>query len=70
MVLEPQVMEVVIGLAEPCPATLLLQGAQRVQSGMSSQPAAELATDAARKTQSGIPRQVVFLPTCVNRCNC
>lgn len=39
-----------------------------MKAGVSSAPAAQLATDAARATQSGIPRQVVFLPTCVNRC--
>lgn len=32
-----------------------------------SAASAELATPSARATQSGIPRQVVFLPTCVNR---
>lgn len=32
-----------------------------------SAPSLQLATPSARATQSGIPRQVVFLPTCVNR---
>lgn len=32
-----------------------------------SEPSSQLATASARATQSGIPRQVVFLPTCVNR---
>lgn len=32
-----------------------------------SAASAQLATPSARATQSGIPRQVVFLPTCVNR---
>lgn len=30
-------------------------------------PSSRLPTPSARATQSGIPRQVVFLPTCVNR---
>lgn len=31
------------------------------------EPSSQLATASARATQTGIPRQVVFVPTCVNR---
>lgn len=44
------------------------QGGARVKPGLQGSAAsATLATPSARATQSGIPRQVVFLPTCVNR---
>lgn len=44
------------------------QGGARVKPGLQGSAAsAQLATPSARATQSGIPRQVVFLPTCVNR---
>lgn len=49
-------------------ATLHVQGGARVRPGLqTSDPSAQLSTPSARATQSGIPRQVVFLPTCVNR---
>lgn len=46
----------------------MLQGAARVRPGLRGDgPSSRLPTPSARTTQSGIPRQVVFLPTCVNR---
>lgn len=46
----------------------LVQGGARPRPGLQgSAPSSQLATPSARATQSGIPRQVVFLPTCVNR---
>lgn len=47
---------------------LLLQGGARARPGLQGDsPSSRLPTPSARATQSGIPRQVVFLPTCVNR---
>jgi hypothetical protein len=48
-------------------AFVVLQGGKAVSAGLSSPTPSQLPTQAARATQSGIPRQVVFLPTCVNR---
>eukprot|EP00879_Flechtneria_rotunda_P006313 GHRR01006635.1.p1 GENE.GHRR01006635.1~~GHRR01006635.1.p1 ORF type:complete len:789 (+),score=273.08 GHRR01006635.1:1646-4012(+) len=43
------------------------KGGHTVKPGLHPTVPASLPTQPARATQSGIPRQVVFLPTCVNR---
>jgi D-lactate dehydrogenase len=44
------------------------KGGARPRAGLQgSAPSMQLSTASAQATQSGIPRQVVFLPTCVNR---
>eukprot|EP00878_Enallax_costatus_P006622 GHUV01006940.1.p1 GENE.GHUV01006940.1~~GHUV01006940.1.p1 ORF type:complete len:990 (+),score=266.56 GHUV01006940.1:206-3175(+) len=72
--LGPRVLEVVSGTMNKWSNHIVPQwnkyipkGGQSVKSGLSLAPAAALPTEAAKATQSGIPRQVVFLPTCVNR---
>lgn len=44
-----------------------LQGAGAAKPGQQPAGPSKLPTDAAQSTASGIPRQVVFVPTCVNR---
>ncbi|WIA33444.1 hypothetical protein OEZ86_006576 [Tetradesmus obliquus] len=72
--LGPRLLEVVSGTLNkwtnhivPVWNPYIPKGAKAVSAGLSSPQASELPTQAARATQSGIPRQVVFLPTCVNR---
>ncbi|KAF6261185.1 glycolate dehydrogenase [Scenedesmus sp. NREL 46B-D3] len=43
------------------------KGAKALSARPSAPTPSQLPTQAAQATQSGIPRQVVFLPTCVNR---